>query len=212
MKKERSILRYVLFLLGAMLSSCSGMMSPMPIASTTPLKIETMTPTQQAIPISFSVERMNTGCIQPGETIPVKFIFHNLTNRRISIRNSFSLSPNSGDVKPTIIDEKGNRFVNSSSLMIIDSFPGIPNPASQEIAPDNSFEITTSYFFPSAISHAPSLDWFSTPTSGPTAEAVVLKTGKYFVKFEYLSNASGDDTSQIWDGIVESNPMEICIQ
>jgi hypothetical protein len=203
MKNVRYSLLCLLLFSAALLASCN---QPAFLA---PFNIATATSTPNAIPIVLSAEIINKECVHPQAATPMKFIFRNITNQSIRIRNSFSVLPKMYNLTPTITDGNGAELIDSIFWIRLDQFPTPPSPAYQEIAPNDRFELVTNYFFPDSVSPAGEFDRVFPVGSKPTVFSP--EPGKYFIKFEYRSFALSVD-DHIWEGAVESNQVEICIK
>lgn len=204
-KTQSSLIVIMAVLIGIYLSSCSG------ATSTTTPNLITATPTKQVTPISLSGDVLDNKCVQPFyDEIPIKLVFSNLTEKDIRISNSFSLSVHLFDISYEIVDENGVEYMNSRAGMIVDEFPNAPTPAYQEIAPNGKFELVIPYHFPESIT---SFKMSEKKTGYPRIWGTPMspKSGKYSIKFTYFSHGSFDK-DQIWDGWVESNLIEVCIQ
>lgn len=153
--------------------------------------------TFEPAPVSFSLERIGDSCSRAGAAIPLRLVFQNFTDRIVRIRNDFSPHLPNGNLTPIIADGNGIVIRDSRQYMIVDSFPPPPTPLFRELLPHDSFEISVDYSFPSLI---------LPKDSGPS---ITPASGLYTVKFQYLSYGSGDDG--IWNGVVESNTVELCV-
>lgn len=166
----------------------------------------TNTPTKRVVPVSLSVNVLDKKCIQPGNEIPVELIFHNLTEKNLRIKNSFSLSAYShwGEIWYEIMDENGMKY--EAPRITADQFlPSRPTPAYQEIAPHGNFRLVIRYIFPHVIIPL-RMPGENTAWSTPSP----IKSGTYSVQFTYVSDGFSNK-DQIWGGWVESNLFEVCI-
>jgi len=147
----------------------------------------------------FSVEKVTDRCYRSLEAIELKFIFKNLTDKAIKIPDDFSIALNrkgdAGSIWPFITSAEGLDLLSDADLLTA-SFFRTPSDAYLTLLGNQEFETVLIYGFPEFVTR---------PNQRPL---VTPSPGHYFLKFVFAGHGGDIDT---WNGLIESNRIEICV-
>jgi hypothetical protein len=147
--------------------------------------------------LKITIEGTDVRCYKPGETIPIKVTYQNLTDKRLTIVdfNIVSSVPLIGAnalLIPVLTSTADIRVHSPDELMSSDAANASPTVL-HELLPKSSFESFVEYHLPIEII---SFD-----------NNQRLQSGQYLLKFVYTALSYKGS----WDGAISSNQTEICV-
>src|SRR5690349_20834373 len=77
--------------------------------------------TPEPAPVSFVIERAGTQCKKPGDSMLIKLIFRNLTDKPVRILNFFWIDSNEGNLFPSESELDGTEVIGTEKYSRGDS-------------------------------------------------------------------------------------------
>lgn len=151
--------------------------------------------------LKLFIEEPSRKCHSPGDMIPVKISYQNLTDEQLTIVDFNIVWIHAlvayAQVVPVLTNLKNERIPYRDDYMSV-LVANLTSPLLQQIPPNSSFELLAEYRLPSEM---------VVYDGNQQLHTSALPAGQYLLKFVYIAG----EYEGTWEGEISSNQIEICV-